>query len=154
MSLVFGFQVEENPSEELQNGGNKQSTQTSFIIMRNKCRFPASGLGAERRANKANTVTYIQDKQNSAEKGVSLNLMINMLSQTKNSACNILLDATVNQMAEFLLKITKGNKLQRLYHKNPEFYIKNPETIPKKSGSFCFEKLLDCSSSSTYVSIS
>ncbi len=32
---------------------------------------------------------------------------------------------------------------------------KNPETIPKKSGSlFCFEKFLDCSSSSMYVHIS
>ena len=60
--------------------------------------------------NKANTVLYIQNKQNSAEKRFGLNLMINMLSQTKNSAGNILLDATVNHIAEFLI-ITKGNKL-------------------------------------------
>ena len=36
--------------------------------------------------------------------------MINMLSQTKNSAGDILLDATVNHIAEFLI-ITKGNKI-------------------------------------------
>jgi hypothetical protein len=60
--------------------------------------------------NEANTVHYIQNKQNSAEKRFGLNLMINMLSQTKNSAVNILLDATVNHVGEFLI-ITKGNKL-------------------------------------------
>ncbi len=59
--------------------------------------------------NKANTVLYIQNKQNSAEKRFGLNLTINMLSQTENSAGNILLDATVNHIAEFLI-ITKGNK--------------------------------------------
>ena len=59
--------------------------------------------------NKANTVLYIQNKQNSAEKRSGLNLMINMLSQTKNSAGNILLDATVIHIAEFLI-ITKGKQ--------------------------------------------
>ena len=61
-------------------------------------------------ANKATVCVYLQDNQSPAEKRFSLNLMINMLSQTKNSNGDILLDATVNHIAEFLI-ITKGTKL-------------------------------------------
>ena len=61
-------------------------------------------------ANKATVCVYLQDNQSPAEKKFSLNLMINMLSQTKNSNGDILLDAMVNHIAEFLI-ITKGTKL-------------------------------------------
>ncbi len=60
--------------------------------------------------NKATVCVYLQDNQSPAEKKFSLNLMINMLSKTKNSNCDILLHATVNHIAEFLF-ITKGSKL-------------------------------------------
>ena len=61
-------------------------------------------------ANKATVCVYLQDNQSPAEKNFSLNLMMNMSSQTENSNGDILLDATVNHIAEFLI-ITKGNKL-------------------------------------------
>jgi hypothetical protein len=61
-------------------------------------------------ANKATVCVYLQDNQAPAEKRFSLNLIINMLSQTKNTNGDILLDATVNHIAEFLF-ITKGTKL-------------------------------------------
>jgi hypothetical protein len=61
-------------------------------------------------ANKATVCVYLQDNQSPAEKRFSLNLMINMLSRTKTSNGDILLDATVNHIAEFLI-FTKGTKL-------------------------------------------
>jgi hypothetical protein len=48
-------------------------------------------------ANKATVCVYLHDNQSPAEKGFSLNLMINML---------MLLDATANPIAEFVI-ITK-----------------------------------------------
>jgi hypothetical protein len=64
-------------------------------------------------ANKATVCVYLQHNQSPAEKKFSLNLMITMLSQTQNSNCDILLDAAVNHIAEFLI-ITKGTKLQNV----------------------------------------
>ncbi len=61
-------------------------------------------------ANKATVCVYLQDNQSPAEKKFSLNLMINMLSQTINSNGDILLDATVNHIAEILI-VPKRTKL-------------------------------------------
>ena len=56
------------------------------------------------------TVVYIQDDQTPAEKRFGLNLMINMLSQNKNSEGQTLLDESVYHIAEILM-ITQTNKL-------------------------------------------
>ena len=60
--------------------------------------------------NKVPSVVYIQDNQNSEEKRFGLNLMINMLSQTRNSTGDSLLDSTVHHIAECLI-IMKVNRL-------------------------------------------
>ena len=60
-------------------------------------------------ASKA-TVVYIQDNQSSAEKSFGLNLMINMLSQNKNSEGQTFLHESVYHIAEILM-ITQTNKL-------------------------------------------
>ena len=56
------------------------------------------------------TVVYIQDNQSSAEKRFGLNLMINMLSQNKNSEGQTFLHESVYHIAEILM-ITQTNKL-------------------------------------------
>jgi len=58
---------------------------------------------------------YIQDNQSSAEKRFGLNLMINMLSQNKNSEGQTFLHESVYHIAEILM-ITQKNKLLNLHH--------------------------------------
>ncbi len=53
-------------------------------------------------------VVYIQDSQTPAEKQLGLNLMMNTLSQTKNSKGEALLPTPVQQIAELLIMINEN----------------------------------------------